>query len=416
MAKKGHESPNKKKPPPPPSAWDEPVAAGAAPTNQPDATEGDAKKETASPALPTASMGPPASTQPLSSHSIRPTSVAPNTKSTTNAVASSSRNDVAGQHPLQHKWTLFFDSKTFNPANPSSSSAIAASGVDAYAPPWLSKSDANNPITPAPSASTPKSGGHASSDTWEAALKILGAYRTVESFMSVFTTIKRPSQLDRQSNYHLFKSGVKPMWEDPANANGGKWTLSFTRGYTNPALLDRSWMWLVLALIGEELDLDDEVTGAVVSTRPKVDRIALWLRSKNDVEKVNRLGKKLVDLLEVEREPGVSLEFSVNSGGAGGFTHSKSRDRPAGYWSFDNPAQTGLTGAGGAASGGSQGNMGGVGGATGSSSRPPARTTGGSFSGSSLGGGAVFGRSTQGAGMAGRPGGAASGQGNRSNR
>jgi translation initiation factor 4E len=138
--------------------------------------------------------------------------------------------------------------------------------------------------------------------------------------MSVFGTIKRPSTLERNANYHLFKDGIKPMWEDPANAKGGKWVLTFDRKISNPALVDRSWIWLVLALIGEELDVDDEVTGAVVSTRPKFDRIALWVRGKHDVKRVNEMGRKLIDLLQVESEPGVALEFSSNSTGS----HSRS--------------------------------------------------------------------------------------------
>lgn len=114
------------------------------------------------------------------------------------------------------------------------------------------------------------------------------------------------------------------MWEDPANENGGKWTVLF-KG-TNPALLDRSWMWLVLALVGEELDENNDITGAVCSTRPKGDRISLWLRNKHDVDLVNKLGRKLAHLLDVEKEPGVSLDFSFHSGnhyGANGGTGSK---------------------------------------------------------------------------------------------
>ena len=51
------------------------------------------------------------------------------------------------------------------------------------------------------------------------------------------------------------------MWEDPANANGGKWVLTMK---SNPMLLDRCWSWLAMALVGEELDEKDEVCGAGV--------------------------------------------------------------------------------------------------------------------------------------------------------
>lgn len=143
---------------------------------------------------------------------------------------------------------------------------------------------------------------------------MMGTYETVESFMSIFPTLRRPSQMERNCNYHLFKDGIKPMWEDKANARGGKWVLTLRNG--NQALLDRSWMYLVLGLIGEELDEADDITGAVISTRPKGDRIAVWLRDKHDVAKVNGIGKRFVQLLDVDREPGVSLEFVANDKGA----------------------------------------------------------------------------------------------------
>ncbi|PWZ03811.1 translation initiation factor eIF4e, partial [Testicularia cyperi] len=191
-------------------------------------------------------------------------------------------------YPLQHKWTLFYDTKPGAPGTP---------GFNAPA----------SPLCP-PTPTTVSSGA-----SWEANLRTIGTYDTVETFLKVFSTLHRPSQLDRNSNYHLFKDGIKPMWEDPSNANGGKWSLTFR--IKNPALLDRSWMWLVLGLIGEEMDEDDHVTGAVCSLKPRGDRITLWVRNKDDHETVNRLGKKLLSLLEIENEPGISLEFSFHTSG-----------------------------------------------------------------------------------------------------
>jgi len=100
------------------------------------------------------------------------------------------------------------------------------------------------------------------------------------------------------------------MWEDPANANGGKWVLTMKN---NTALLDRCWNWLAFALVGEELEEGDDICGAVVSLRSKVDRIQLWTRSKDDVEKINSMGKKLVKLLDVSEADNIGLEFQYNS-------------------------------------------------------------------------------------------------------
>ncbi|KAI5891896.1 translation initiation factor eIF4e [Schizophyllum commune H4-8] len=100
---------------------------------------------------------------------------------------------------------------------------------------------------------------------YEAGLTVVGSFATVEEFCRYFNWLKPPSHLERNSNYHLFKSCIKPMWEDPAIANGGKWVLTMKN---NPQLLDRCWNWLVMALVGEELEEGhDEICGAVLSLR-----------------------------------------------------------------------------------------------------------------------------------------------------
>jgi translation initiation factor 4E len=173
---------------------------------------------------------------------------------------------------------------------------------------------AKYPFTPATATveQAPPSATHAPESTheYEAGLSVIGEFETIESFWRYFNWLKPPSALEKNSNYHLFKSGIKPMWEDEANANGGKWVLTMKN---NPQLLDRCWYALAMALIGEELEEGDEICGAVVSLRTKVDRIQLWTRSKDDVEKLNGIGKKMVKLLDVSEADGIGLEFQVRT-------------------------------------------------------------------------------------------------------
>lgn len=69
-----------------------------------------------------------------------------------------------------------------------------------------------------------------------------------------------------------------------------------------------------MALVGEELEEGrDEVCGAVVSLRSKMDRIQVWIRGKEDVERINGIGKKLVKLLDVGEQDGIGLEFQVSN-------------------------------------------------------------------------------------------------------
>lgn len=90
---------------------------------------------------------------------------------------------------------------------------------------------------------------------------------------------------------------------------GGKWTLTIRT--PNTSTLDRLWTYLVLALVGEEVDLHDDVCGAVVATRPRGNRLQIWVRDKTNVERVNGLGKRIIKLLEITEESGVAVDFSV---------------------------------------------------------------------------------------------------------
>ncbi|KAA1478700.1 translation initiation factor eIF4e [Dentipellis sp. KUC8613] len=182
----------------------------------------------------------------------------------------------APEHPLQYTWTIYHDTKSKMPFTPATADGLHPQPAEA--------------------------------GDYEAGLTTIGDFDTVESYCRYFNWLKPPSKLDRNSNYHLFKLGIKPMWEDAANAQGGKWVLTMKN---NPALLDRCWQWLTMALVGEELDEGDEICGAVVSLRSKVDRIQLWTRSKDDVEKINGIGRKLVKLLDVSEADGIGLEFQV---------------------------------------------------------------------------------------------------------
>ncbi|KAJ7896078.1 translation initiation factor eIF 4e-like domain-containing protein [Mycena olivaceomarginata] len=199
----------------------------------------------------------------------------------------------APEHPLEYHWTIYHDTKAKVPFTPASSAGQFQ--------PVPSPSPAQDGFVAQPPEST----------DYEAGLTVVGEFSTVEEFCRYFNWLKPPSNLERNSNYHLFKSGIKPMWEDEANANGGKWVLTMKN---NPALLDRCWNWLAMALVGEELEEGlDLICGAVVSLRSKVDRIQVWTRGKDDVEKLNGIGKKLVKLLDVSEADGIGLEFQYNT-------------------------------------------------------------------------------------------------------
>ena len=130
--------------------------------------------------------------------------------------------------------------------------------------------------------------------TWKENLKNVGCFNTVQKFWRIFNNIKPPSQLAIGSNYHIFKRGVEPMWEDPMNAKGGKWVMTIPKKDAKAGRLDEWWLHTVLAVIGETMDeAGDVVCGCVVSARKREDRIALWLRS-NKFEDAMQTGQRYV--------------------------------------------------------------------------------------------------------------------------
>lgn len=100
------------------------------------------------------------------------------------------------KHALQRKWTLWYDDPAGLKANPSI--------------------------------------------TWEENLKSISSFDTIEDFWGVMNSLKKPTDLPMATNYHLFKTGIKPMWEEAENRNGGKWT--FVLEKKRRADLDNGWL------------------------------------------------------------------------------------------------------------------------------------------------------------------------------
>jgi len=136
---------------------------------------------------------------------------------------------------------------------------------------------------------------------WKDNLTNCGSFDSVESFWRIYNNLKPTSQLSVNSNYHVFRQGVIPMWEDPTNKEGGKFVLTIPKKDSKSGRCDEWWLFTVLAIIGETLDMDgDEVCGAVLSIRKFQDRIALWLKS-SDKDRCTKIGARWKKCLEMHK-------------------------------------------------------------------------------------------------------------------
>lgn len=197
------------------------------------------------------------------------------------------------KHPLFHNWTLWFD-------NPS------AKGLSVKTP-----------------------GGK---DSWGEDLNKVVDFDSVEEFWGLYNNVIPPSALPQKANYYLFKEGIKPAWEDPANTNGGKWSIQLPRDKSK-AGIDRLWLYTMLAAIGETLESQtpadssdpnpDIVTGVIMSARSAFYRIAIWTRKAEDpVEEAapGSVGRHLLEIGQHFKTQILGYELNQKVSHAGGLT------------------------------------------------------------------------------------------------
>ncbi|KAI0639757.1 eukaryotic translation initiation factor 4E class I [Trametes polyzona] len=170
------------------------------------------------------------------------------------------------KHPLYSPWTLWFDS-----------------------PATKGRNLPQTPMSSFPQTPLPQTPGGLAAQGWMEDIKRVITFDSVEEFWGLYNNIVPPSQLPQKANYYLFKEGIIPAWEDEANKNGGKWSIQLPRD-KNRAVVDKMWLYTMLAAIGETFDPlltsgeggeapQSLITGVIVSTRPQFYRISIWTRS-----------------------------------------------------------------------------------------------------------------------------------------
>ncbi len=191
-------------------------------------------------------------------------------------VAILSSIDQISSNPLEYAYSFWFSKR------PSKNAATTATAV-AAAP--------NAPPNPA---------------NYDANLRLVGTFNTVEKFWYYYVHMSRPLDLNGHADIHLFKDGIKPLWEDEANKNGGKWIVRLKKGLAN-----RCWENLILAILGEQFMVGEEICGAVVSVRFQEDLISIWNRTCSNQAVTSRIKDTLKRILNLP--PSTILEYKSHN-------------------------------------------------------------------------------------------------------
>ncbi|NWS65522.1 I4E1B factor, partial [Crotophaga sulcirostris] len=148
---------------------------------------------------------------------------------------------------------------------------------------------------------------------WQANLRLVTKFSTVEDFWALYDHIKPASKLSCGCDYSLFKDGIEPMWEDNQNKRGGRWLITLAKQQRHTKL-DCFWLDTLLCLIGEMFDnYSNEVCGAVINIRTKGDKIAIWTREAEHQEAVTHIGRVYKEHLGLSQEVTIGYQAHADT-------------------------------------------------------------------------------------------------------
>ncbi|KAK9458106.1 translation initiation factor eIF 4e-like domain-containing protein [Dipodascopsis uninucleata] len=182
-----------------------------------------------------------------------------------------SNTDFTVKHPLKHTWTL-----------------------------WYTK---------------PQTGG--GKTDWSELLKEVVSFDSVEEFWGVYNNIPKASEIPLKSDYHLFKKGIRPEWEDKQNQNGGKWAYQCQDKRT--VNIDELWLHTLLSAVGETLEdeSDNEIMGVVVTIRKAHYRISVWTRTHNNEKILKSIGRRFKESLNLPPSEVVTFASHADAASSG---------------------------------------------------------------------------------------------------
>ncbi|XP_069473634.1 eukaryotic translation initiation factor 4E type 2 isoform X4 [Ambystoma mexicanum] len=117
---------------------------------------------------------------------------------------------------------------------------------------------------------------------------------------------RTPGRPTSSQSYEQNIKQVGSFASDDANKNGGKWIIRLRKG-----LASRCWENLILALLGEQFMVGEEICGAVVSVRFQEDIISIWNKTASDQATTARIRDTLRRVLNLP--PNTIMEYKTHT-------------------------------------------------------------------------------------------------------
>ena len=145
-------------------------------------------------------------------------------------------------------------------------------------------------------------------EEFEDNLKEIGSFGTAEEFWGVYQHMKRPNSLPRGCEFFLFKRGIKPLWEDSANQDGGRFLVSTKKHQSNNKL----WEDLLMATIALSSDQLRLINGVVLNVRTYEVFISIWT-TELTTDDTNNLRNWMKTVLELPPDAFIDYKKHPNN-------------------------------------------------------------------------------------------------------
>mmetsp|Transcript_26714 Transcript_26714/g.63122 ORF Transcript_26714/g.63122 Transcript_26714/m.63122 type:complete len:190 (-) Transcript_26714:1724-2293(-) len=147
-------------------------------------------------------------------------------------------------------------------------------------------------------------------ENWDQFLIRMGTFQKLEDLWGLLNNISSLTILPTGSNFHLFKKGIEPKWEDFQNQDGGKWILELPK--LEFSKLEKIWKKSILLVVGTELNKKESelINGIVISARKEHHRISIWTKYSSYKELQLSIGEKWKKIIQEEGfTNSLSLEY-----------------------------------------------------------------------------------------------------------
>ena len=178
---------------------------------------------------------------------------------------------------------------------------------------------------------------------YEDRLVHLTSISDVRAFWSTFNNFDIMA-LPLRDSIHLFHKGVKPVWEDPRNVQGGSWTFRVPKEKAVEV-----WKEICLMAIGEQLQAAvassrvkfiDDICGISLSVRFTSILIQIWNRDAKHKEGVERILATVLKNISPELKPNNAAYYYKAHKEHAGFNVSPTKPPPGNPNSAFGPSLT----------------------------------------------------------------------------